>query len=66
MQPTDPLYSTLGKAFYQLLVDEFGSDPDGKMFFNADTFNVRDHTRGCGIVGYVASCRIDALWDGAL
>lgn len=37
LQPTDPLFATLGSAFYELLVQEFGPDPGGRMFFNADT-----------------------------
>ena len=42
LQPTDPLFSTLGMAFYENLVAEFGADPAGRMFFNADTYNEMD------------------------
>ena len=35
LEPTDPLFLTLGQQFYKMLVEEFGNDH----YFNADTYN---------------------------
>ena len=35
LEPTDPLFLTLGEQFYKMLAEEFGSDH----YFNADTYN---------------------------
>ena len=35
LEPTDPLFVELGKKFYQILIDEYGSDH----MFNSDTYN---------------------------
>ena len=38
LEPTDPLFQTLGQLFYQTLTNTYGSDH----FFNADTYNEMD------------------------
>ena len=38
LEPTDELFQTLGAKYYQLLIDEFGTDH----VFNSDTYNEMD------------------------
>ena len=38
LEPTDPLFFSLGKQYYDLLISEYGSDH----VFNADTYNEMD------------------------
>ncbi len=35
IEPTDPLFATLGKSFYKMFIETYGSDH----YFNADTYN---------------------------
>lgn len=38
LEPTDPLFQTLGTAFYKTLIQTYGTDH----FYNSDTFNEMD------------------------
>ena len=38
LEPTDPLFSVLGKKYYEMITEEYGNDH----YFNTDTYNEMD------------------------